>query len=551
MRHLLPLLAGSCLLLPGCSTTPTPSAPSESLRPNILWISAEDLSPRLGCYADSLARTPTLDRLASDGRRFTRAFTTAGVCSPSRAAIITGMYQSSIGAHHMRTTTEPQGGMPTPYFTVPPPEVKAFPEYLRAAGYYCTNNSKTDYQFGEPRTVWDESSASAHWRNRAEGQPFFAVFNFMTTHESQIWPRADRPLITDPTRVEVPPYYPDTDVVRRDLAQHYDNIATLDTQIAELLRQLDEDGLADNTIVFFWGDHGDGLPRAKRWPNESGTRVPLIVRWPGHLERGSVDERLVSLVDLGPTVLSMAGVPIPDHMQGRAFLGGPAAPERAYVYAARDRIDESYDYVRSVRDRRYRLIRNFFPDKPYILPVAYRNRMPTMQEILRLDRQGALSGPQALWARKTRPPEELYDTEADPWEINNLIDDPEHREIAQRLRTALADWREEIHDMGDIPETDMVERMWPGHQQPPTEPAGASPAAGRFESSIEVTLSCPTEGASIAYTTESGEEPHWLLYSGPLRLASDTDLRVRATRYGYKESEERVFPYRFGPEKPE
>ncbi len=547
MYRVLSLLLGALFLFPACSEKPA-ADPAASMRPNILWISTEDLSPRLGCYGDSVARTPNLDRLASEGRRFMWAFTTAGVCAPSRAAIITGMYQNSIGAHHMRTTTEPEGNMPTPYFTVPPPYVKAFTEYLRAAGYYCTNNSKTDYQFGEPRTVWDESSESAHWRNRAEGQPFFAVFNFMTTHESRIWPRADRELVTEPSTVEVPPYYPDTPVVRRDLAQHYDNIATMDTQAGELLRQLDEGGLSENTVVFFWGDHGDGLPRAKRWPNESGTRVPLIVRWPHRLDPASVDERLVSLVDLGPTVLSIAGIPIPEHMQGKAFLGDAAALEREYVYAARDRIDESYDYVRSIRDRRYRLIRNLYPDRPYILPVAYRNRMPTMQEILRLDKEGLLTGPAALWARKTRPPEELYDIETDPWEVHNLIDDPEFGEIADRLRGALDRWRNDIHDMGDIPEAEMVERMWPGHQQPQTGMPAADPAEGRFDEPVDVRLTCPTEGASIAYTTEEGDSAHWLLYSKPLHLQGGTRLRVRAIRYGYKESEELTVSYRFGPE---
>lgn len=544
MHRLVYLCLGALLVLPGCSQD-RPVEPTATVHPNILWISAEDLSPRLGSYGDEVARTPNLDRLATQGRRFTRAFTTAGVCSPSRAAIITGMYQNSIGAHHMRTTTEPEGTMPTPYFTVPPPQVKAFTEYLRAAGYYCTNNVKTDYQFGEPRTVWDESSSTAHWRNRGEGQPFFAVFNFMTTHESRIWPRDDRVLETDPSSVDVPPYYPDSPVVRRDLAQHYDNIALLDRQVGELLTQLEEDGLVESTVIFFWGDHGDGLPRAKRWPNEAGTHVPLIVRWPEGVEPGSVDGRLVSLVDLGPTVLSIADIPVPSSMQGRAFLGRQTEEERRYVYAARDRIDESYDYVRSVRDQRYRLLRNYYPDKPYILPVAYRNRMPTMQEILRLDQSGALAGPAALWARKTRAPEELYDIERDPWEVQNLIDDPAMKETADRLRGALDRWREDIQDMGDISEVEMVERMWPNHRQPRTEPPSAQPPTGSFEGPVEVVLTCPTEGASIAYTAEQGEAAHWLLYSAPLRLDGDTDLRVRAVRYGYAESEEITVSYRF------
>src|SRR5687768_3285557 len=224
-------------------------------RPNIVWISNEDMSPHLGVYGDSMARTPTLDRFAAQAIRFTHAFSTAPVCAPSRAAIITGMYQTTIGAHHMRTTEDRVPELPGPYLAVPPFYVKAFPEYLRAAGYYTTNRAKTDYQFGEPFTIWDELGQRAHWRGRRDkSQPFFSVFNLGVTHESQIFPsspaRAGKPLVTDPARVVVPPYYPDTPLVRQELARMYDHIADMDGQVGEILRQLDSDGLADNTIVF-------------------------------------------------------------------------------------------------------------------------------------------------------------------------------------------------------------------------------------------------------------------------------------------------------------
>lgn len=527
--------------------------------PNILWISVEDLSPRLGAYGDDLGRTPHLDRLAAEGVRYTRAFTTAGVCAPSRAAIITSMYQNAIGAHHMRTTSSGPG-LPTPYAAVPPSYVKAFPEYLRAAGYYTTNNVKTDYQIGTPFTIWDESSREAHWRNRPdEDQPFFSVFNVTRTHESQAWPESDEDgqLVTDPDRVTVPPYYPDTPVVRETLARHYDNIAEMDRRVGEILSQLEEDGLAEETLVFFWTDHGDGLPRAKRWLYDAGLHVPLIVRtpekyrrWVGAPAPGSASERLVSLMDLGPTVLSLAGVPAPAHLQGRAFLGPQQASEREYVYAARDRIDESYDMVRAVRGERFKYIRNFYPDKPYAIHVPYRNRMPIMRELFRRKAAGRLEGPQTLWMRDRRPPEELYDTESDPDEIQNLADDPAYRNVVERMRRAMDDWMVRVHDLGRIPEAQMVRQWWPEGKRPATHAPIIVPrrsrvkmtelpdtVGGTFEDPLEVLLHSPTQGASMAY--RMGETERWKLYTGPIRLTEGTTtIHAKAIRYGYQPSGE-------------
>ena len=261
------------------------------------------MSPHIGAYGDAMARTPVLDRLARESIRYTSAFTTVPVCAPSRAAIITGMYQTTIGAQHMRTTEDRVPELPGPYLAVPPFYVKAFPEYLRAAGYYTTNRAKTDYQFGVPFTIWDELGPQAHWRNRPDqAQPFFAVFNLEVTHESQIFPtspvRKGKPLVTDPSRIAVPPYYPDTPAVREELARMYDNIADMDGQVGEILRQLEADGLADNTIVFYWSDHGDGVPRSKCSLYDSGLRVPLMIRGPKTLgptvAAGSVNDRLVA-----------------------------------------------------------------------------------------------------------------------------------------------------------------------------------------------------------------------------------------------------------------
>lgn len=527
--------------------------------PNIVWISAEDLSPRLGSYGDSAAETPNLDRLATEGMRFTRTFVTQPICAPNRSSIITGMYQTSIGTHHMRTT-DVAPGLPGPYLAVPPPYVKAFTEYLRAAGFYTTNNGKTDYQFAphrdpaQPITAWDESSDQAHWRNRPEpDMPFFSVFNIMTSHESHVWP--DHPIhegegpITDPSAVELPPYYPDTLPVREDLARHYDNIARVDRRVGAILEELEQDGLADNTIVFFWTDHGDGLPRAKRWLYDSGLHIPLIIRWPGEIRPGSVNDELTSTVDLAPTVLSMVGVEIPAHMQGRVLVGRDQHPEPEFVYASRDRVDTAYDMVRAVRDRRFKYIRNFYPELPYVLHVPYRNRSVTMQELLRLNMQGALTGPQSLWLRDKRPPEELYDTREDPHEINNLANDSRYRAELERMRAALDNWMLETADWGRVPEAEMIHRMWTDGVQPQTATPVILPRRAKdlemgaveiyvMDSPGEVIIYVPTQGASTEYTTEEGKNAPWRLYTGPLRILSTTTIRARAVRYGYSQSRE-------------
>ena len=524
-------------------------------RPNILWISLEDTTPRFGCYGDPVARTPNIDRLAAGGCRFPNAFSTAGVCAPSRSAIITGMYQTSIGTHHMRTTHTNQNtpDMPTPYSAVPPPYVKTFTEYLRGAGYYCTNNSKTDYQFTPPSTAWDDCSNTGHWRNREEGQPFFSVFNPTVTHESGMWERENRPpLTTNPDDVQLPPYLPDTQKSREALARHYDNLATADARVGELLAQLEEDGLAENTIVFLWSDHGEGLPRGKRWPYDAGIRIPLIVRWPGELSPDSVSEQLVSLIDLGPTVLSLCGVEAPQHLQGQPFLGLHAM-EREYIFATRDRYDESYDMVRAVRDKRYKYIRNYYPEKPYLLWIPYRNRHPIMQEMWRLHAQGKLEGDEAVMFQYPRPAEELYDITDDRYELNNLASDAAHADVLERMRGALAQWQSDFGDMGDIPEEQMVARWYPGGEQPKTAApifipiCAASPgtevseSGGRWEAPLLLQLHCATHGASMAWTMDSGDDARWRLYTEPLQLPKgETTVRAKAVRIGYQESDERA-----------
>ncbi|MFH1918675.1 MAG: sulfatase-like hydrolase/transferase [Planctomycetota bacterium] len=421
-------------------------------RPNILWITSEDNGPHLGAYGDAYADTPKLDRLASRGMIYLNAWSTAPVCAPARTAIISGMYPPSTGSEHMRSMTRLPAGM------------KMYPEYLREAGYYCTNNRKEDYNLEKPGAVWDESSGKAHWRNRKPGQPFFAVFNFTVSHESQIRRRPHTP-VHDPATVRVPAYHPDTPEVRQDWAQYYDKITEMDAQVGRVLEDLEKEGLAEETIVFYYGDHGSGMPRSKRWPYNSGLRVPLIVHVPEKFKHlapagyasGAKTDRLVGFVDLAPTVLSIAGIEPPAHMQGHAFLGRFEAPEQPYAYGFRGRMDERYDMVRSVRDKRYLYVRNYMPHKIYGQHVAYMFQTPTTQVWKNLYDQGKLAPPKTFFW-ETKPAEELYDLENDPDEVNNLAGSREHQEILVRLRKAQQDLAIEVRDVVFLPEGEIHTR---------------------------------------------------------------------------------------------
>ena len=529
------------------------SAQEQVKRPNIIWISTEDLSPHMGCYGDQVAKTPNIDKLASQGTRFTNVFTSAAISAPVRAGVITGMYQTSIGCMHMRTTSYRRGvENPIEFTAVPPHYVKAFTEYMRVAGYYCTNNNKTDYQFSKdpvPVSIWDECSKNAHYKNRPDkNQPFFAVFNWTGTHESQDWDISN--VKTDPKTVKVPPYYPDNEIIRLNIAKMYDNIARLDSVVGVLISELEKEGELDNTIIFFWGDHGDGLPRGKRWLYDSGLNIPLIIKFPGK-SKPAVDNRLISSIDFGPTVLSLAGIPVPAHMQGVPFLGDQIGEPRDAVYAARDRVDESYDMIRSVRTKDYLYIRNYYPNQPYPIWIPYLNNMPIFKEMLRLDAEGKLTGAQKSWMAYSRPPEELYDVKADPFQIKNLINDPSLKLALADLRKRHKTWTLETGDLGHMNEPEMIEQMWPGGKQPVSDipyfvinsqedrSTKIYRTGGSYTSPMTLSFYCATHGASLVYTFEETKNPRWLLYNGPLRLKpGNYSIRVKAVRYGYKESAE-------------
>ncbi|MBK8501656.1 MAG: sulfatase [Saprospiraceae bacterium] len=508
-------------------------------RPNIVWITAEDLSPRLACYGDYLAHTPHLDQLAHEGITYTRAFSTYGVCSPSRHSIIMGMYPNSNGAGAMRThirtsalkdITDPELLSIPVYEATPPPYARCFTEYLRMSGYYCTNNAKTDYQFKPPVTAWDKSSQEAHWRHRPDpATPFFAVFNFEVTHESKIH-EPPSPEVTDPNRVIVPPYYPNTKTVRLDMAHHYDNIVALDQQIGLLLQQLKDDGLLDNTIIFFFGDHGDGLPRAKRWVYDSGISVPLIIRFPDKRLAATKNDDLVSFVDFAPTVLSLGNTEIPNHFEGQAFLGEAKTSPRSHIFAFRDRMDPAFETIRAIRDDRFKYIRNYRPELPYIGFIPYRDRMLMMQEILQLDKEGKLGPDQWQFSSKSKPIEELYDTENDPHEIKNLASDPVYFSKMQELRIALQQFQKRYEDLGMLPEADLIKRLWP--------PDGVQPKTGNPEFRLinnHLKIICESDGASIAFRKKG--ESVWQLYSKAVDLDNQSLYEAQAIRLGWKPSE--------------
>jgi arylsulfatase A-like enzyme len=506
-------------------------------RPNVLWLTVEDMSPWIACYGDDTVPTPHLDRLAAQSVRYANAFATSPVCAPARSSLITGMFATRIGTMHMRTGNpsraalerdpEAYEGIPS-YQGVPPAFVRCFPERLRAAGYYCTNNAKTDYQFRAPGTVWDASSGKAHWRDRPEGVSFFAVFNHGGTHESQAFPDARRrPASVAPEDVEVPPLYPDTPAVRDALARTYNNIAAMDAWVGERLAELEQAGLASSTVVFFFSDHGVGLPRGKRSPYDLGTRVPLLVRFPDGHGAGTTEQRVVSFVDYGPSVLSLAGIEPDARLDGVPFLGPHARPGTGLAFAHADRFDSVYDRARSVSDGRFRLVRNDLTDLPHLIPNAYRERLAMTADLYALRDQEGLDP--ALWqvASTTRPREELYDSASDPWEVESLADDPEHAETLERLRAALEAWLDDTGDLGLVlPERRMVaEHLWPDLEQPATAAPQVTVEGGR------VTLSCDTPGASLGWRTSDDEA--WRVYTGPFAHPDADIVEALAHRIGY------------------
>ena len=415
-------------------------------RPNVLWIVSEDNSPWLGSYGDEVATTPRLDALAGEGIRYTRAYSNAPVCGPSRAALITGAYPIAFGTEHMRSN----------YKT--PEEIRFYPEYLREAGYYTSNNYKKDYNTVDRPQAWDESSRKATYRNRADGQPFFHIDNLHITHESSLH-KGSTATNHDPASVQLAPNHPDTPEARNDYAVYYDRLEDLDNQVGEILDQLEADGLTDSTIVFYYADHGGAVAGTKRFLTEGGLHVPMMIRVPEQYRHlvayepiGTVD-RPVSFVDLPPTLLRIAGIEPPVHMVGTSVL---QESENRYVFAYGGRFDERRNLVRSVSDGQYRYTRNYLPHRPYGRRLEFLWRAPLMQSWVSEYEAGHLNAAQSAFF-EARETEELYDIQQDPHGLVNLVEQSEFSGKLEELSGALTAWQLEQRDAGLVPEAILIE----------------------------------------------------------------------------------------------
>ena len=454
-------------------------------RPNILWIISEDTGPEFGCYGYPLVHTPNVDRLAREGARFTAAFTSAPVCSTSRSSFMTGMYCSTLGAHNHRSHRNDG-------FTLPE-GVHVFTQYLRDAGYFTAipGGRKTDWNF-KPRVQPYESN---RWEDLKSHQPFFAQYQFSETHR-RFKHCKDHPV--DPAKVTLPPYYPDHPVARADWALYLETVNVLDQKIGTVLGKLEADGLADNTIVFYFGDHGRAHVRGKQWLYDGGIHIPLVIRWPGHIKPGTVADELVSAIDFAPTCLRAAGAPVPKHMQGRVFLGPKRDEPRDAIFATRDRCDETVDRIRCVRTARYKYLRNFMPERAYTQLNRYKERAYPMLPLMRtLHEEGKLTPVQQLFMAERRPEEELYDIQADPWEIRNLAASPQHQDTLKSLRERLEKWVVDTDDKGRFPEKADAQKA---ARERHSGKAGKPKARGKQGKRLDKKSALPRRGWKVAFS---------------------------------------------------
>lgn len=523
-------------------------------RPNILCVVTEDISCYLSCYGDPNAKTPNLDRFASEGIRYTNMHTPNGVSSPSRFALITGMYPSTIGGNYMRAAFHN-------YEVCLPDEMKAYTEFLREAGYFCTAAGKTDYQIGVTPAQWDENGFTASWKNCPEGTPFMSIINIMTTHESMIWSRKDE-LEIQPEDIDMSrfPYLPDDPVIRKDLARMYTNIAIMDRQAQAYFDEIEAAGLADNTIIIWYSDNGGPIPRGKRSIYNTGTNVPFMVKFPNGYRAGEVDNRLLSFVDIPATILSLAGVEVPEYMHGKPFLGSQNAKPAEYIYAARDRYDGVTDHSASVRDHRFHYVRNYMPETCNYLDNDYRLSMPMMKRMLEMRDAGELNEDQMKYFQAPRPVEEFYDLLNDPYELNNLADDPAFRYDFERLKAEFDRWNNSDNILWNTKtEEEWIAEFKPNGQQRVVSDPVVNEVADGFE------VFCSTPGVSFVYkiADKKPEKPKvdtdaqrkgmnlgmgrgmdpskgWSYYTGPVKVEKGKYLIVKACRTGYKTSNEVV-----------
>jgi arylsulfatase A-like enzyme len=480
--------------LPAWAPAPGSVRAPDHERPNFLWIVSEDNDPFLGCYGDPHARTPRLDALAAEGILYTHAFANAPVCAPSRSTLITGVYASTLGTLHMRSR-----------YRIPP-EIGFYSTYLRQSGYYCMNPGKTDYNIaGDDTATWDKGKS---WSDAPPDKPWMLVLNNFTTHESALHGSTVHPeFLKEPCTL--PPYHPDTPEIRSNWVEYYHDMTKMDGEVGAILDRLAQAGLADDTIVFYYSDHGGILPRSKRYVYDSGLHVPMIIRFGKHFQKlapapaGTKLDRLVSFVDLAPSLLSLAGAPIPAHMQGSPFLGPKAAPPRTTVFGFRGRMDERRDLSYTIRESRFRYIHNYLPHRIYGQRLDYLWKMPATVSWEKAYKEGKCDATQsAFWQPK--PTEELYDEEADPYEVVNLASRPEHGETLRRLRKALDDQLRANRDPGFLPEMEMLARAKGGPISSMTADQDRYPFSRIFETAD---LASSREDSALPQLLERMKDP--------------------------------------------
>lgn len=502
--------------------------------PNIVWFVTEDQSPEFfPMYGDSTISLPNLEALALEGVIFNNAYTPVPVCAPTRSSLITGMYPTTLGTHNMRTyngnsiENRPELGIPN-YSPVVPENTHMFTEYLREKGYYCTNNYKEDYNFRTLESAWDDSSDKATWRNRPDkNKPFFSVFNFNMTHEGAIWRFTEDELFVLPDSVPVPPIFPDNNIVRKDLAINYSNLKRMDDAIGKLIVQLKEDGLYENTIIFFYGDHGGPFPRYKRALYETGTKVPLVIKFQGNEKESDYNDDLVSFIDFAPTLLSWAGIKPPENMQGKALFGMyQDTIARKSIFTTADRFGEGVDRLRAVRSKDYKYIRNFNVNQSNALALKYRDEMPLMRNLKEMHKNATLDSVQELWFRVPKPEEELYNLEKDPYELINLANRKEHKDTLVYLRNLLDNWIEETGDLGRIPEKELIAKWLVDGQNPQLEPLKV------MEQNQHVYLTSNVHDATIIW--KFPDAISWNIYNEP--LLSKQEFEAKVVRIGFKDS---------------
>ncbi len=523
---IIPLLA-----LPVAAAAAAPAGQPQ--RPNILAIVCEDISCYLACYGDPVCVSPNLDRFAAEEAiRHTRMFTCVGVSAPSRYSLITGRYASNDGANYMRVTTFDKSRE-----AVPPAGVKCFTEHLRAAGYYCTNNAKTDYQFQCPLSAWDESSNKAHWRNGPADAPFYAVFNLNVTHESQIWGNTNKPLTVDPARMPVAPYFPDNEVIRHDLAVMYSNITRMDEQFQALCDEVKKAGKWDNTIVIWYSDNGGPIARGKREIMDSGSNVPFMIRFPDRRGAGTVNGNLNMFVDIPATIMALAGVEQPKNIHGKPMYGVKKVERRKYVFGATDRFDEQVEKRASIRDGRYLYLRNYMPQQSVYRPNAYRLQMAMARNMEELYKEGKLNAVQSIWFNTPALAEALYDCDADPHNVVDLARDPKYASVLKKMRAAYQkEWIAAYNAKWvKYKEEDFVKEAMPEGVKLQAPRPVAEIRDGKLtvvDPSAELSYCYQVNGAGLG-----GNKAHWFLYSKPVEVSKGDRLAVVAIRAGWKNSD--------------